>query len=84
MVHQQFRLPYLIFSETKRLKNIFGHLVTLSVPKVVKNGQKVPILADLEIRLYLKKFCSFIDLEVNLVIIFNDSEHVHCKNMPKQ
>ena len=84
MVHQQFRLPYLIFSETKCLKYIFDHLVTLSVPKVVENGQKVPILADFEIRLNSKKFCSFVDLDVNIVIILNDSEHVHCKNMPKQ
>ena len=51
MVHQQSRLLKVILYEIKSLKNIFGHLVTLSIPKVVKNGQKVPILANFEIRL---------------------------------
>ena len=67
----------MIFSEIKCLKNIFGHLVTLSVPKVVKNGQKEPILAYFKIRQHSKTFSSFVDLEVKLGIIFDDSEHVH-------
>ena len=38
-----------MFCEMKSLKNIIGNLVTLSIPKVVKNGQKVPILENFEI-----------------------------------
>ena len=28
------------------LENIFKHLVTLSIPKVARNGQKLPIFAN--------------------------------------
>ena len=49
MVHQHFVLPLMVFTEIRCLKNIFINLVTLSIPKVAKNGQKVPILANFEI-----------------------------------
>ena len=32
------------------LKNILQHLVAISIPKVAKNGQKVPIFDNFEIR----------------------------------
>ena len=51
MVHQHFVLPLMVFTDIRCLKNIFINLVTLSIPKVAKNGQKVPILASFEIRL---------------------------------
>ena len=51
MVHQKFGHPLVIYSEIKYLNNIFGLLVTLSIPKRVKNGQKVPVLAMYEINL---------------------------------
>ena len=49
MIHQQLRLPLVIVWEMKSLKNIIGNLVTLSIPKVVKNGQKVPIIPKYDI-----------------------------------
>ena len=51
MVHQHFVLPLMVFTDIRCLKNIFINLVTLSIPKVAKNGQKVPISANFEIRL---------------------------------
>ena len=50
MVLQYIALILLTFNENRCMKNIFYHLVTLSIPKVAKNGQKVPILAKFEIR----------------------------------
>ena len=47
MVHQHFSLPLMVFTEIRCLKNIFINLVTLSIPKIAKNGQKVPILANM-------------------------------------
>ena len=51
MVNQHFVLSLMAFTNIRCLKNIFINLVTLSIPKVAKNGQKVPILASFEIRL---------------------------------
>ena len=34
------------FMRNEKSKNIIGNLVTLSIPKVAKNGQKVPIWAN--------------------------------------
>ena len=70
MVHQQLRLLLVIFCESKCLKNIFGHLVTLSIPKVVKNGQKVPIIPKYDIRCAANELCPFLVLyaRANLII----------------
>ena len=51
IVHQYLTLSLTVFSEIRCLKNIFINLVTLSIPKVARNGQKVPIFANFEIRL---------------------------------
>ena len=37
------------------MKNIFYHLVTFSIPKVTKNGQKVPISAKFEFKHIMHK-----------------------------
>ena len=52
----------MILYEIESLKNIFGHLVTLSIPKVVKNGQKAPINAKYDIRRAGQEWCTFIVL----------------------
>ena len=46
----------------KSLKNIIGNLVTLSIPKVVKNGQKVPIIPKFDIRCAAYELCPFLVL----------------------
>ena len=51
MVHQHLRLVQIVFNHIEYLKNVFYHLVTISVPKVAKNGQIMPILANSEITL---------------------------------
>ena len=38
MVHQHFVFPLMVFTEIRCLKNISINLVTLSIPKVAKNG----------------------------------------------
>ena len=44
-----FHTVAMVFNKKKCLKSISINLVTLSIPKVAKNGQKVPILAISEI-----------------------------------
>ena len=51
MVHLLLAYVLIVFNEIKHLKRYFRDLVTISIPKVVKNDQKVPILANFEIRL---------------------------------
>ena len=46
------------FMRNEKSKNIIGNLVTLSIPKVAKNGQKVPIWANFEISLIIFDFCA--------------------------
>ena len=58
MVHQHFVLPLMVFTEIRCLKNIFINLVTLSIPKVAKNGQIVPIYANFEIRSNTCAYCT--------------------------
>ena len=43
LVYHHNSLLLMVFTEIGCLKNIFTHLVTLSTPKVAKNGWKVPI-----------------------------------------
>ena len=50
MIHQHLIVVKIVFNGIEYLKNIFHHLVTISIPKVAKNGQKEPILATSEIR----------------------------------
>ena len=50
MVHQYIAIMLLTFNENRCMKNIFYHLVTISIPKVAKSDQKVPMLAKFEIR----------------------------------
>ena len=75
----------MVFIETKCWKNICGHLVTLSIPKVVKNGQKVPILSRYEIRLKHRSFAYFLSLCDHVIKVDDTSnhyDHVHCKTKP--
>ena len=51
-----------MFCEMKSLKNIIGNLVTLSIPKVVKNGQKVPIIPKYDIRFAAYELCPFLKM----------------------
>ena len=53
MVHQHFTHLLLVLNDFKCMIDIPYHLVTLSIPKVAKNGQKVPISANSEIRVDL-------------------------------
>ena len=50
MVHQYIALILLMFNENRCMKYTFYHLVTLSIPKVAKSDQKVPMMAKFEIR----------------------------------
>ena len=45
MVHLLLAYVLIVFNEIKHLKSNFHDLVTISIPKVAKNDQKVPILA---------------------------------------
>ena len=51
LVHPLIMLVLIVFNESKHFKNIFQSLVTISIPKVAKNGQKVPTLANNDFRL---------------------------------
>ena len=42
------------------MKNIFYHLVTISIPKIAKNGEKEPILTNSEIRLLTYDLWTFV------------------------
>ena len=61
----------MILYEIKSLKNIFGHQVTLSIPKVVKNGQKVPIIPKYDIRCAAYELCPFLVLYARADIILS-------------
>ena len=61
MVHQHFVFLLVVFTKIRCLKNIFINLVTLSIPKEAKNGQKVPILASFEIRLAILTYWTYFE-----------------------
>ena len=53
MEHKHFTHLLLVLNEMNGMKNISYHMGTLSIPKVAKNGQKVPISANSEIGVVL-------------------------------
>ena len=53
MVHQHFTHLLLVLNDFKCMIDIPYYLVTLSIPKVAKNGQKVLISANSEVRVDL-------------------------------
>ena len=50
MVDQYSAHALLVLNEIKSLKNNSHHQVKISIPKVAKNGPKVPFLSIFEIR----------------------------------
>ena len=60
MVHKYIALILLTSHENRCMKNLFFNLVTFSIPKVAKKGQKVPILAKFEIRPGTECFYAFL------------------------
>ena len=84
MVQQWCSPQSVIFCETKCLKNILNHLATLSVPKVVKNGQKVPILAKYEILFAAVELCTLIWSPVSNEIIWSVHFQLAMRKKPKK
>ena len=83
IVHQHFALPWIFFTEMRCLKNISINLVTLSIPKVAKNGLKVPILANLEIRPATYAYCTSLYLSTWAEFNFSVSPLMVMKIKPK-
>ena len=48
LVQHHHILLVIVFTEKNTMKNISHYLVTISIPKVAKIGQKVPIMAKSE------------------------------------
>ena len=69
MVHQYIALILLMFNENRCMKYTFYHLVTLSIPKVAKSGQKGPMFAKFEIKIVTKALCTNIELFLRLVLM---------------
>ena len=61
-----------VFVKRNCLKNNFINLVTLSIPKVAKNGQKVPNFADFEYRCNAFDFLGMCSLCDNMLCSNND------------
>ena len=83
MVHQQLRLLLVIFCKSKCLKNISGHLVTLSIPKVVKIAKKCQLWQSLRFCLMLMSYAHLYDrlLQLRLFEVFN--VHWQLEKKPK-
>ena len=61
MVQQHILLALIVFNEIKTWKNGSDHLVMISIPKVARNGQKVPIWSNFEMRPVARQ--SFISID---------------------
>ena len=59
MVDQYSAYVLMALDDIKSLKNNSDHLVKISIPKVAKNSQKVPIFAIFEILLATDDLCIF-------------------------
>ena len=68
MVQQHFVLLLVTLNDIRYLKNIFYHLVTLSIPKVAKSGQKGPMFAKFEIKIVKNALCTNMELFLRLVL----------------
>ena len=83
MVHQYFAVLFIVFGEKKCFKNILIYLVTLSIPKVAKNGQKLPILDNLVLHWHFASLCSLCDNISYSDNVFELFEHILCKKKSK-
>ena len=61
MVDQYSAHVLMALDDIKSLKNNSAHQVKISIPKVAKNSQKVPILAIFEILLATDDLCIFME-----------------------